>query len=91
MFSIHRLIFNWHIVQLILIFAKCYRGAYPCVISIIKDINYVAFECNNRTIKSYTYPGDINCAEVKDEKHDLQIWANVFPNFSKWAFFTTSV
>jgi len=41
--------------------------------------------------KGYSYPGDISYIEVKGGKHDLQTWAKVFPNFIKWAFFTTSV
>jgi len=36
--------------------------------------------------KGYSYPGDITYVEIEGGQHDLPTWADIFPDFIKWAF-----
>ncbi|MGB3152817.1 MAG: alpha/beta hydrolase-fold protein [Maribacter sp.] len=57
------------------------------VIDAIDDTKDVIKELQ---LKGYSYPGDITYLEIKDGKHDLPTWGNVFPEFLKWAFRSVS-
>ena len=57
------------------------------VIDAIDDTKDVIKELKS---KGYIHPGDIEYVEVKDGRHDLPTWGNIFPQFLKWAFIKSS-